>query len=976
MTSEASVHKLVKVAISKKLSLKFFANLLKQLLQNVSVSDNELQESLLEIPKLNDADYVKLRIEYGLELAQKSPSDFDKFFDLLPKLTFQSQRAYLVHMKSNYTQMFKLGYLKEFVNSALVNYTSVLVVKLQENANLDTLQTSVWTHTLFLWGDIIDKHADVISAGIFKEMAVAVMKTLAKFENSGLSTYFTRKANTLTNISDLSKEIHAAIPEVPHKTEKLTSQLIKKTHSVNFHSKKGANYLKIKMFAWLNIHFQNWEMSNLVDKFVRYFGVPTHKGSEFLVELIDVFFSGFKIAVELGEEPYVIFNWKNFIVCQLPIFLKESKHLHNLENLGEILAAAVKKYDGTEFSQCHVGGYKGSSYDLRKQFLKSCIYKNLVSLETYTKSFPEEADSLSPALITHEIEQLNHTDSLAAEMDSKLLEVNTEFTSLEESKLIDFFLALPTSNFVYLDRKQKHLNKLIHSVIDTLTKEKSNEKLARLMIAMGNNLALVNFVMFNDPKGPWGMLNQLISYTDKESFGVDDDDSNFQDTYGYFGTILCGIITLSSFFGVDFKLVGIQDSYTVDFINRFYFRHCDDLTLDVKCDNEDDTTIVANYNNLLQDWVNALFDVNNDGLSDDLIKSINVKQTYKLISVIFQQAITANIVGSLSTSGLHNGVDYLSQNFLAPCSLEIMQWISSRIGPLYSNSEGMVSVLVKIIEINVGAEPNYLFRMILQNLGGQLMSKLKLLKNFERSEAAKAVDVLQREIDAEYTQSAAANTTDICSSSLAETMKLELMRGVRDTNYAWSKTWKATKNLWARLGNNLEKPILSEIAKCSGTHVNYADSEEAKLFLDFLTFLTVSTSGKLAQITGPTDKAPQSNFELLIDNHFSSIFNEVSGSVDSEKPAKPDLATDFEMEDLFNDVGDDLFGDTVLHALGRKPYTPYTPPPDIATTYRNLRGVFSRYEILKRQLETRASDHAHKIALLKLAHDYENWTTP
>lgn len=973
MTSEASIHKLVKVAISKKLSLKFFANLLKQLLQNVSVSDNELQESLLEIPRLNEADYVKLRVEYGLELAQISPSDLEKFFNSLPKLTFHSQRAYLIHLKNNYTQIFKLGDLKEFVNVALVNYTSALAAKLQESASLDTLQTSVWTHTLFLWGDIIDKHADVILTGKFKEMAVSVMKTLAKFENFGLSTYFTRKANTLTNISDLSKEIHAAIPEVPHKTEKVTSQLVKKTHSVNFHSKKGANYLKIKKFAWLNIHFQNWDISSLVDRFVRYFSVPTHKGSEFLVELIDVFFSGFKIAVELGEKPYVIFNWKNFIVCQLPIFLKESKHLHNLENFGDILATAVKKYDDTIFSQCHVGGYKSSSYDLRKQFLKSCIYKNLVSLDTFTKTFPEEADSLSPSLITHEIEQLNHTDSLAAEMDSKLLDVNTEFTSLEESKLIDFFSALPTSNLVYLDRKQKHLSKLVHSVIDTLTKQKSNEKLARLMIAMGNNLALANFVMFNDAKGPWGMLNQLISYTDKESFGVDDDDSNFQDTYGYFGTILCGIITLSSFFGVDFEVVAIQDSYTVDFINRFYFRHCEDLTLDVKCDNEDDSTIVANYNTLLQDWVNALFDVNNDGLSDDLIKSINVKQTYKLISVIFQQAITANIVGSLSTSGLHNGVDYLSQNFLAPCSLEIMQWISSRIGPLYTNSEGMVSVLVKIMDINIGAEPNYLFRMILQNLGGQLISKLKLLKNFERSEAARAVDYLHREIDAEYTQTAAAYTPDLCSFSLAETMKLEVMRGVRDTTYPLDKTWKVTRKLWEKLGDNLAKPILSEIGKCSGTHVNYADSEEAKIFLDFLTFLTVSTSGTLAQIADPADKTPQSKFELLIDNHFSSIFSEISGSMDAEKPAKQELAPDFEVEDLFNDVGDDLFGDTVLHALGRKPYT---PPPEIATTYQNLRGVFSRYEILKRQLQARASDPSHKTALLKLAHDYENWTTP
>lgn len=1008
MSSEVSLHKLVKVLVSKKTSPKVFAVLVKQLLQNGPVSDQELAESLMEIPHSSDPVREKCRIEYTLEYACSSVAYLQRFMKLLSHLSFHSQRAYLVFLKNNYSQLFKLNTLKEFVRLGFIPYTSAIASALSENLSLDSLQNSVWTHTIFLWGDIIDNHADIISPVQFKELSILVMSVLVKFNISGLSAYFTRKANSLMNTTDLSKELQSE-PTALHtsKYEKVTMSSVKKSYSLNLHSKKGTAYLRLKKFMWLNSQFQQWQHQNLVDGFLQYFGITTHKLVELIEDIIGAFFGGISVAIKLKESPYVVFNWKNFIVSRLPILLKDSKAIRSCsmsENLGEILAAAVAKFNEPVITQMKVGGFQDKPYDLRTQFLRSCIYRDLITLDIFTRLFPEKADFLSHSLIVHETEQLSHIDNITNELNSKLLSVNTEFTSLEESKLIDYFQSLPHTNLLFLDKRQKQLNKLIHNAVDTLIKDRSNEKLSRLMIAMANSLPVSNYIFFNDPHGPWGLLNKLISYVDKESFRVDDDDSNFQDTYSYFGVILSGIIAITVFFGVDFKLVDIKDSYTANFINKFFHRHCDDLTSKAASEDEYDSTIVSNYNKLLQDWVNALFDVNNEGLSDDLIKSINVKQTYKLITIIFQQAVTANIVGTLSASGLNNGLDYLSQNFLAPCSLEIMQWILSHIGPLQSNSQAMVLNLLRIIETNVANtggvnDPNYSFRVILNILGTRTIKKIQSLKDWKSIDAAtKTIAILHNELDPEYTYNKSPILPQEGMFDLAQTMKQSLGHYLREPATADTLliAWEQIRHGWQKLASQqCLFAFLQELDQCLKLNVNHGDTEEAKIYVDVLVFLIVASSGQkyeeslATQLAAHVGTFPASNnappshhkFSLTIDNHFSSIFNEVappSPDAEPEKPSNYQLAADFEMDDLFNDVADDLFGDTVPRVLGTVSRRTCSPPVNMGLHHKSLRDAYSTMKLFEQKvlplMNSRGCEkRLGEIARMKLAHELEHW---
>lgn len=1005
MSSEVSLHKLVKVLDAKRTSARVFAPLLKQLLRNGTIPDQELVESLIELPNSGDVTLEKRRLEYTMEYVCFNAANLQQFMELLSQLTLRSQKAYLVYFKNNYRQLFKLNNLKEFVNSGLIPYTAALARKLGELAHLDPLQTNVWTHTIFLWGSVIDHHRDIIVLAQFKELAVAIMSVFHKFSNPGLSSFFTKKANLLMDTADLGKDLQVDIvPLHATKPDQLSISSVKKSYSLNLHSKKVGSYLHLKKFVWLNSQFKRWQSENLVDSYVQFFSFSGSSLSDVILELVGVFFEGISVAIQLKESAYIVFNWKNFIASRLALQLKDSRALRpylSAENLGEVIATTVAKFDDPIITLMKVGGIRERPYDLRKQFLRSCIYRKLATLEIFTKTFPEEADSMSLSLIHHETEQLSHIDTLTNELNNKLLNVNTEFTSLEESKLIDYLRSLPLGNLMFLEKKQKHLHKLVHNAVDTLIKEKSDEKLSRLMIAMATSLPVSNYVFFNDPQGPWGILNKLISYMDKQSFGVDDDDGNFQEMYSYFGMILSGIIALVVFFGVDLELIDIEDSYTINFINKFFYRHCDDLTSKAATGDEDESTIVSNYNNLLQDWVNALFDVNNEGLSDDLIKSIDVKQTYKLITIIFQQAISANIVGTLSASGLDNGLDYLSQNFLAPCSLEIMKWILTRIGPLRANSEAMLQFLLRIIEINVGTtgdvtEPNYSFRVLLNIIGPETVRTIHSLKNWKSIDSAtKVIAILQKELDPEYTAEIGPHPDQSGTYDLSQTIKQTLLHFVREppsparTLAAWGKI----SGLWAKLAHEqCLYAFFKELQRCLQQHASHVDIEESKIFLDFLVFLIIASSGqKFSDLYPPPPEHPAPALASLaasgphafirtMDNHFASIFNEGTPQTPEAEPEKPkfDLMADFEMEDLFNDGGDDLFGDNLLHVLGPISRRPYSPPANIAAHHRNVAEAVSVLAYIEKMVVAGAqSDGAEKrfaaIAKLKLAQEIEQW---
>lgn len=1007
MDSEIYLGKLVKLSIRKRSSPKVFISLLKQLLQKDPVSDNEILETLIELgatPKLEQA-RSSLQLSYAVHFACSGTAENERFMRLLSRASLESQRKYILYFKNNYKKVLPESILREFVNDGLAKYTKELSEKLRTDDPSQILK-NVWTYTLLLWGGIIDGHLKLISAPVFKDLGIHIMTTLRAHGNPEMMTYFSNKANSILNALDLHKDVHAPIVNAKSKSDVPSTTSIKKSLGLNVSSKKVQHYFALKRFIWLNSRFRSWELDQLVERYFLFFKIPTPNIEAVVEEIVRAFFGGAITAVKLQEDAYVIFNWRNYIVTKLPQVLKESRVVHSQgtsESVEEILVRTLESYKDEAIMHMTSGGLQEQPYDLRKQFIRSCVYARIVSLEAMIRIFPEEGENVSQALITHQTEQLGQVDGLSSDMHSRLLDINPELTSLEESRLIDGFKGLASSNMFFLEAKQKRMHGLIHHSVDTLTREKNVEKLARLVLALSSALPAANYVFFHDDKGPFGVLDKVIAFIDSESFGVDADDSNFQEAYGQFGVLLSGVVLLSSTFGVRFDAVCVESSYTAEYINHFLYRLAEDLTDAVEGDSEQDKTIVHNYNRLVGDWTNALFDASNDGLSDDLIKSISVKQMYKLLLVIFQLAINARLAGALAPASLDNGIDYLSQNFLAPCAMAIMYWAAPKLG-VHPASDAAADILLRIISTNLPAlsPENPAFRVVLNAVGRHILARVHAVPEWRAVEKlALLARTVERHLDREYCTPGPppADTPDMSSPPalwLADTVRRAVIHyttapGARKSPLpapadcaAAAECWRLVRAVWPAIrAAELRRALVAEVehamrATAPGT------GEEARVVADFLVFLAANSAGLdprgLAGAgTGggcalPAPGAVQYRFAASVDDHYASIFN---GREPGEARATQSEAVDLDMDDLFDDVGDDLFGDVPAAGAGAESPRACRSAATVGDTYREVRR-FAGLVGVAQSLEPDAADTvaqaaAGAMARVCLAREVDQW---
>lgn len=945
MPSKVTIAKLVKTSLSRNTPKKIFLSLLLQTLLTDSTSDNELLDGLIELNnKASSGPDTSIgQVELALEFCSSSSENAKTFFRLLPRLTVDSQLKYLTAIKNRYESLFKETILIEFVKLTLPAYTSEVEQYISAVAGEPSHEVkSLWSRLMFLWRSVAENHSTLA------EGAIDTRNFLSCSQQANFSLEYTNKTIVLISSDDKSKGFQV-IPELKNGIAEATS-FADSTYTLNCFSKRYVSYLKLKKIAWLSTRFRTWSFNDqLLEKYSSTFRILTQNQTDVIEEFVEVFFYGFYLATELSEQPYVLFNWKNYIVSRFANALKNFRSLQIggiTEDIGDHLISKIMALDMPKITQTRVGGAK-APYDLRKKFLKSCIYSQIITLEQYGKAFSEDARAMSLSLITHEVDQLSHVDQITHAFNSKLAKVNVEFTSFEESKLIDYFQSLSESNFEYSEDKQVRLAALVGELVDSAIKEKNNEKLSRLLLGFLNSISTANFVFFCSNKGPWLILELLIQYIDEESFSVDDDDSNFQDVYSAFGIMLSSIISIVCFFGIDFSNVTIKLSYCVDYINKFFFRLADTLTSSVADNDEDDKTIVSNYETLLADWIASLFDVNNEGLSDELLKSVNVKQIYKFMLIIFQQAISARIVNVLNSASINNGIDYLSQNFLAPCSIEIFKWMATKIGGTQAHREMFIEIMWKIIESNMGSDqasnmsgPNFTFKMILNIVAPFIFDALNGAPKTSGPNANKILKFLQSTVDPEY---CIITSVDIPTSeydinearSPLRTIKAELSHIIKkpltepqQLSSSWSKFKRCLKNT---APHDLAHSLLEEISRCARAPL-HAQSEESRLFVDYLIYVLVMESFAITdnvlspmfewdRPVGPSCSGStirNINFHLSMEHHYSSIFNEGAPLNSPTTASVPDLKEEydtkddlmgFDTDDLFNDMPQDLFED-------------------------------------------------------------------
>ena len=910
LTATVSLHNLVKLCCKRNSTSKVFVSLYNQLEEKSPIQDNDYLSNLLQPDIKNKSKRESSLItEYILALAISSESQLEKFWKFLPEILLENQIHYMIELNSILLSKSNIerpssDIFKEIVNNYFFKYTSSYVSSLFPG--ISATQVSLLNHIIVVWCSVIRRSPFHLNTSSFKQLAVKIVSVLTECDLRNLLNYFISNTSSILNTDDLQVDLvqDSDDKKIAAIRSTTTIQLVNNISSINPKSRKATQLNVIKRYLWFNSIMKNWKFHN--DVFLKQFEqnfLPNSlnnlkKPYVLAFELICAFFKGIVTSICSNESKYVLFNWKNFIITRLPTLLNDIKFttLHvaptsndssfKQETLDDAIINAFESFEDpvnkvlTQFSIDNL-----SICDLRQTFIKSCIYNKLIPVMSYHKIFTAD-NTVTDQFLNNGIDQVGQITSIRDEFETKLLNINTEFTTLEDSGLIEYINSLP-GLLEFLATKQLELSETVDQVIEHLIDEKNIEKLYRLLLSVCNNLTTLNLICFNSNCGPFSILYKLINYIDNEDFNVDDDD-NFQETYAFFGIIILAILLIIETFKIDYSQITVTNSYIVDYINEFYYRLCDSLTNISTSDTEEDNTIISNYNDLISDWINALFDDNNDGLSDDLIKSVNVKQIYKMIPIIYQQSIIATNSNKIDIKILNNGIDYLSQMFLIPCTLNIIKWLLRRIWADDPTLDCLpVQVLHELIKSNMGesdeptSESKLFFQIVLKISGNSIISTLKKLNNWENSNLIKdIIEKVSNSVDPMYLE----NDLSIKLNervNLYEQLKTKVINLVNNTNiYDYQ-----ILNIFSSVDkdNELMRYIVEEITSYQTTN---GGNEDTKLFINLSIFMILLDAIdndddkqywikriKDTMVPVSSNSSGENRFDILMDYHYSSIFN-------------------------------------------------------------------------------------------------------
>ncbi|KAK6460014.1 mediator of RNA polymerase II transcription subunit 5 [Scheffersomyces coipomensis] len=807
MTTEISLRRLVRRARSKQLQSKVFISLYEELNERKAIDGNEYVTELLESTE-ESGSTSNYQVRLVLDLAFSSYDRLVNFWTNLSKISPRLQITYISQLhklfNSNKLQQqpglkIEKDIIKRFVNVQFKQYVSQLTS--ESDKNIISLTNHVVTFAIYIFKS--DKYGALIEEQATSQLVSTIVALLKSLKLNQLLNFFILKIKSVINETQMieivshSKDTTKAKVDEKHTssttaTTVSTSSTFKNLNISSLSPPKLENFSDTQKFIWFSKIMKTWKFDNneaFLKSFINNFVPQDKRKNPYFItsELIKVSFRGFGYSVLNNEPRYVLFNWKNFIISRIPIILSQlkvnnsnSSSNNNSEEIETLDKAILYGFNSQSDSiikvltNLRIGSIK--SYDLRQIFIKTLIFNKLLVPSSFQTFFPMES-KITHQMIVNELNQFNFELNIRSKFKEKLININGEFTSLEESGLLAYCNSLPTL-LEYSYKRQHELSSVVYDIMKDLIQLKQHEKLNRLLLSIFNNIQLLNIIVFN--LGPEKILDLLINFIDSENYDVgNDDDENFQEAYSYCGVIILGIILIIETFKIDLSSLQIKNSFIINYINDFYYRLCDNLSNQsptIKDNEEEDSIIIINYNNLLTDWVNALFDDANDGLSDELIKSIGIKQIYKLIPIVYQQAIFATKLGKIDFNILNNGIDYLSQVFLIPCIINIIKWLLKEILLVkHDNDSIFIKVLSEIIRSNYnknnsnansGTNNNnshnnsnshdlstLIFKIIINISGSNILLTLKKLKDWESSIKIKEIiGIITSELDTNYVE--------------------------------------------------------------------------------------------------------------------------------------------------------------------------------------------------------------------------------
>lgn len=836
------LQRLIQLSNKRKIGDKQFLNLFEQLNKETPISSGEFRD-LLE-----DSSYEN----YLVLLAIK---EYKLFWESMTKLPINQQLRLLKKLQSKVIMIKEIElFLKYFID-----YSTYVISENNDN-KLETIN-------------------DNDRINLINELIFNCEMILKNFHVKDLSTFknFLDNFMNFLNNNEYVKQLEYCNNKFPFdkndgfahgnfNNDKLSHK--KLNLSLNLKLKNYKNYENLKIFFWFNNFFKNFQIPDnetLLNNFNENFNGDC---SKFIYSI----FNGINYCLLMDQTNYIYHNWTNFLNSRLSKIVQ----LYKIENIDDIIIGVFETFDNDNFFH----GKNDLLNTLKQNFIKSLIFNKFLSIKSFNKFFPTNENKVNQQILIHEMSNMNSIENFNNVLNDKLYNLNCEFISLEESNLIEYFNEIPSRIKLSMN-KQVELVQNFENFIDILINELNFEKLNRLILLILQNDKLFNLFLFNLSNKT--TIFKLIKLIDNEFFKINDDnESMFQEIYSYFGNLILFMMKISKFINLE---VLTKNSFCSQFLNNFN-SNFSNLTLyynNENDENDENKTIIENYSNLINDWIQSLFNESEGGLSDEIIKSIDVKQINQLIPIIYQYSIIALVNNKIDKKIFNNGIDYLSQNFLLSCNLSIVNWLKLKIELKNKSSNKYLDVLIDFINLidKVHLDSNNELKIssgILLNMIYESIVDFKNL-NIDNKFILNKIETFEKNND-EFIEDINMNPKKLKLNG--EMLTFESF----EENLIKCFTGSVSKNNLLIIENYLQfdKSIINSLLVNLNSNFK-SNNENLKYLVDFVIFFNLfncihSNEDKNFWIKKLNSSLHEKTFQQdisfksLMDNHYSSIFND------------------------------------------------------------------------------------------------------
>lgn len=551
-----------------------------------------------------------------------------------------------------------------------------------------------------------------------------VLNSLTLQQNECLKTFLVQ---ILDLIPDAGEEVTEFADRVMRKDSVSIRQSI--SQSAQQSSVGHASFIKtskVPKLLWLNYCLENWKTHSpqFLSSFDQFVKVKTSQNV--LNELLTTAFEGYLIAQqETSTSPYYAKNWKLFLLKRVPILISELKLKSTESSLVSVLGNIVAKASQTIKLQS--GGGSSNNYedmfssfpstvtDIRHEFIKSCTALQLLPESAFATILKQDAAAYSGAIRTNDdvLDSRGSPIVIESTFRNKLIDINPEFTSLEDSGLLEFLQAVNTMEAT----KQIQVAQLIISTIEDFIKNDDTAHLYRLSMALSLSLDALHAIIFH--VSPKMLLKPIMKCLDK--WQVNSEEANFQENHAEFGCIFLLFMLIVKEFNISLSdLISLKEtpdstSFCINYL----------LNLGSSSGKNIATELNPHKSEVINGWMSALFD--SGGISDDLMRVSNVQECFELFPIIFQQAFIACKQNLTDLDVVKGGLEYFLQPSLLATVVGIVSWCEDYLwrGEDVDLIVGLLKALIAPMELS--GESVHIHRVIISIFGAGLYKSLSAI---------------------------------------------------------------------------------------------------------------------------------------------------------------------------------------------------------------------------------------------------------